>query len=106
MLKDVSKLRDPGAVVSETVSSVHDTGRLCDMFRTLKTDFKKVYDTQLFFRYVVCDLCWATIHAMLEVMNLENIEDYARRIFQYAEMKEEEVDSSKQKVFLASCISH
>ena len=36
---------------------------------------------------------------MLEVMNLEYIEDYARRIFQYAEMKE--VDSSKQKGFLA-----
>ena len=43
---------------------------------------------------------------MLEVMNLQYIEDYARRIFQYAEMKEEEVDSSKQKGFLASCISH
>ena len=57
MLKDVSKLRDPGAVVSETVSSVHDTGRLCDMFRTLKTDFEKVYDTPLFFidmLFVIC----------------------------------------------------
>jgi hypothetical protein len=43
---------------------------------------------------------------MLEVMNLEEIEDYSRRIFRYANMKEEEVDQMKQKGFLASCISH
>jgi hypothetical protein len=76
------------------------------VLRLVKTGFKTLFEKSLFYRYVVCDLCWPTIHAMLGVMNLEEIEDYSRRIFRYANMKEEDVDQMKQKGFLASCISH
>jgi hypothetical protein len=102
----VAKLNKSGAVISETVSSEHDTGKLSEMFRLLKTGYRKLFDTPLFYRYVVSDLCWPTIHAVLELMNLEEIEDYSKRIFRYASMKEEEIEPSQQKGFLASCISH
>ena len=93
-------------MVSETVSSEHDTGRLCEMFRLLRTNFQKVFDTALFFRFVVSDLCWPTIHAVLEVLNNETIDDYSQRIFKYSELDDNDVDNEKQKGFLASCISH
>ena len=91
-------------MINETITSQHTTRRLLDMFNLLKSNFKFVFDTSLFFRFVVCDLCWPTIHAMLEAMNLETIFEYANRIFKYSSDKE--VDSTQQKGFLASCISH
>jgi hypothetical protein len=106
LLKDVTKLHEPGAVVSETVSSEHDTGRLCEMFRLVRTNYQKVFDTCLFFRFVVSDLCWPTIHAVLEVLNNETIYEYSQRIFTYSEIADKDVDIEKQKGFLASCISH
>lgn len=104
LLKDISKLNEPGAVINETITSQHTTRRLLDMFNLLKSNFKFVFDTSLLFRFVVCDLCWPTIHARLEAMNLETIFEYANRIFKYSSDKE--VDSTQQKGFLASCISH
>ena len=99
VLAYVSKLNEPGAVISETISSEHDTGRLSEMFRLIKKGYKKVFDTTLFFRFVVCDLCWPTIHSMLETMNLEDIEEYSKRIYKYAEINEKDVDPAKQKGF-------
>ena len=104
LLKDISKLYEPGVVVNETITSQHNTRRLLDMFNLLKTNFKFVFDTSLFFRFVVCDLCWPTIHGMFEAMNLETIDEYAKRIFKYSSDKE--VDPTQHKGFLASCISH
>ena len=90
--------------MSETVTSQHDTCRIGEMFHLLKHNYKKVFGTALFFRYVVCDLSWATIHAMLETMNFELIDDFSKRIFKFASDKE--VNLKSQKGFLASCISH
>ena len=104
LLKDISKLSEPGAVVNETVTSQHDTGRLCDMFHSLSTNYSKLYDTDLFFRYIVCDMCWPTIHGALKVMNNETINEYSKRIYKYSTDKD--VDPQRQKGFLASCISH
>ncbi len=36
----------------------HDTGKLSEMFRLLKTGYRKLFDKPLFYRYVVSDLCW------------------------------------------------
>ena len=74
------------------------------MFHSLNTNYTKLYDIDLFFRYIVCDLCWPTIHAVLKVMNLETINEYSKRIYKYSTDKE--VDQTRQKGFLASCISH
>lgn len=90
--------------MNETVTSQHDACRIGEMFNLLKYNYKKVFGTSIFFRFVVCDLSWATIHAMIETMNLETIDDYAKRIFKYASDKT--VDTISQKGFLESCISH
>ena len=48
------------------------------------------------------DLSWATIHASLEMFNMETIDDYSKRIFEYASRKNDDFSIS----FLASCCSH
>ena len=50
------------------------------------------------------DLSRATIHASLELINMETINDYCNRIYKYA--KKEQAPESKTKSFLASCCSH
>ncbi len=72
LLKDVSKLEEPGVVVNGVVTS-------------------KI-------------LCWPTIHGMLEIINMETINDYSKRMYKYA--TEKEVNTINEKAFLASCISH
>ena len=74
------------------------------MFQTLKSNFEKFANKSLFFRYVVSDLCWPTIHAVLAVLNLETIHDYSKRIYKYC--TDEDLNPLEQKGFLASCISH
>ena len=104
LLKDVSKLEEPGVVVNEVVTSQHDTGRVSEMFLTLKNNYRRFTKTPLSFRYVVSDLCWPTIHGMLEIINMETINDYSKRMYKYA--TEKEVNPINEKAFLASCISH
>lgn len=52
------------------------------------------------------DLSWATIHATLEVLNMETINDYSNRIYKISK-KEIDIDNkSSNKSYLASCCSH
>ncbi len=44
------------------------------------------------------DLSWVIIHAALEVLNGETIEEYANRIYEYSKIKTSEFN----KIFLAS----
>ena len=104
LLKELSKLEEPGVVVNEVVTSQHDTGRVSEMFLTLKNNYRRFTKTPLSFRYVVSDLCWPTIHGMLEIINMETINDYSKRMYKYA--TEKEVNPINEKAFLASCISH
>ena len=40
------------------------------------------------------DLSWATIHAALEVLNGETIEEYANRIYEYSKIKTSEFNKT------------
>jgi hypothetical protein len=103
LLKDLSNYEGtPGIVVNETITSRQDTTRIGEMFYLLKCYFKKVFDSALSFKYVVSDLSWATIHACLEILNLETTEDYGRRIFNFAN----KVSNQGGMCFLSSCVSH
>jgi hypothetical protein len=81
LMKDSKDFSVPGVVINETVTSRQDTTRIGEMFYLLKSHYRKKFDTTLRYRIIGMDLSWATIHAALEVMNLETVEDYARRIF-------------------------
>ena len=103
MLKDFNDLNIPGVVINETITSRHDTTRISEMFSLLKSNYKKKYGTTLKFRIIGMDLSWATIHAALETLNLETVDEYARRIYDFSTSLSDEESS---KSFLSSCCSH
>ena len=89
------------AIGIEEVRQINENSK--EIFLLLKNNFRKKYGT-LSFRIMGMDLSWATIHASLEIMNMETINDYCNRIYKYA--KKEQAPDSKTKSFLASCCSH
>ena len=102
LLKNFEDLNKPGIVINETITSRHDTTRLGEMFYLLKCNYKKKFGTSLLFRIIGMDLSWATIHASLEIFNMETVLDYAKRIFEYSQSTSDEFS----KTFLSSCCSH
>ena len=72
------------------ITSRHDTVRLGEMFHLLKANYKKKFGVPLLFRIIGMDLSWATIHSSLEMFNMETVENYANRIFQYSQSTTEE----------------
>ena len=104
LLKDASDFEKPATIINEVITSRHDTCRIGEMFHLLKHNYRKLFDTTLSFRLIVLDLSWASIHAALEVLNMENVEEYSQRLFNYASLKAN--DSSRVKSFLSSCVSH
>jgi hypothetical protein len=105
ILKDVSDLEKPGIIINEVITTRQDTCRISEMFLLLKHNYRKLFDTTLVFRLIVLDLSWASIHAILEILNLETVEQYANRIFKYSNGTNEE-HSTKHQSFLSSCVSH
>jgi hypothetical protein len=63
-----------------------------------------MFDVALSFRFIVLDLSWATIHAALEVLNLETVEEYAKRVYKYA--NDTNTSFHPTKSFLCSCVAH
>jgi hypothetical protein len=105
ILKDVSDFEKPGIIINEVITSRQDTCRISEMFLLLKHNYRKLFDTTLVFRLIVLDLSWASIHAILEILNLETVEQYANRIFKYSNGTNEE-HSTKHQSFLSSRVSH
>jgi hypothetical protein len=64
----------------------------------LKNNYRKNFGTAPKFRIIGMDLSWVIIHAALEVLNGETIEEYANRIYEYSKIKTSEFN----KIFLAS----
>ena len=77
LLKNFNNLNEPGITVNETSTSQHDSPRISEMFLLLKTNFRKKFGIAPKFRILGMDLTWATIHAALEVLNQETIEEYS-----------------------------
>jgi hypothetical protein len=101
LLKNFGDLNAQGVTVMETSSSQHDSPRISEMFLLMKNNYRKKFGAAPKFRILGMDLSWATIHAALEILNGETVEDYAIRIYEYSTNK----DSNFNKTFLASCCS-
>ena len=87
-------------------TSRHDSFRIGEMFRLLRFNYNKIYQSRnLTFRLIVSDLSWATIHAIVETLNLENIITYSCRVFSYSK-EQPEGPGWEDKSWLASCASH
>ena len=104
LLKNFGDLNQPGVTVSETSTSQHDSPRISEMFLLLKNNYRKKFGTVPKFRILGMDLSWATIHAALEILNGETVEEYCKGIYEYAKSESSEFVSNK--TFLASCCSH
>ena len=105
LLKDLSDFQKPSVIINKVITIGQDTCRLSEMFLLLKHNYRKLFDTALVFRLIVLDLSWASIHAILEILNMETIEEYAKRIYKYA--SEAACDNVPLvKSFLSSCVSH
>ena len=61
--------------------------------------------TDLSFRLVVSDFSWPTIHATLEVLNLESIFSYSERVYRLS-LEEPPRNNEVNLSWLASCASH
>ena len=104
-INDNSKDRKKSVLVGEMSSSRHDVYAISRLFESLKFAYETVYSSELlYFRLIVCDYSWATIHAILKSFNLENVEQYAHRVYKLClgEITFERYDKS----WLASCTSH
>jgi hypothetical protein len=102
--KNAKELDKRGLLVNETITSGNDTFALEQMFGKFQQSYYKLFNNDKMFSLLVCDLSWATIHASLHVFNRENIHQYAERVFQLAQDKNNETDSNK--IYTASCNSH
>ncbi len=74
VVKDASDLNKRSLVVNESISSMQSTFGIKRMFDQFIENFRKLHSSQnAIFQLVVCDLSWATIHAVLQCFNLELI---------------------------------
>ena len=104
LVKNLSNLTAPGVTIMENSSSQHDSPRISEMFLLLKNNYRMKFGVPPKFRILGMDLSWATIHAALEILNGETIEEYSDRIYDYSTCKSK--DFAFNKTYLASCCSH
>ena len=91
-------------MVAEYITSRHDSFSIGYFFNVLKNAYFKAYNKEkLYFRLVVVDYCFATIHAVLNSLNNEDIYDYAERVFKLASGK---TGMTHEKSWLSSCAAH
>jgi hypothetical protein len=92
-------------LVSEMVTSRHTTFSIGNFFRFLKYDYESKYPSEtLYFRMIVTDYSWATMHAIVEALNIENMERYAKKVYNIGRGKDaiEEFKTS----WIVSCTAH
>ena len=87
LLKNFGDLNEPGITIMETSTSKHDAPRISEMFQLLKNNYRNKFGVAPKFRILGMDLSWATIHAALEILNGETIEEYANRVYDYSKSK-------------------
>jgi hypothetical protein len=105
IVKDSLMLESPGLLLNETITSRQDTYLIGEFFRLVKFNLWQLYESEdKFGAIIICDLSWATIHAALEVFNLETINQYSKRI--YNMIKDNKCSMNSHQIYIASCASH
>ena len=80
---------------------------ISNIFSILKNKFNKYFNINLNFRIIVIDYSWASIHAILETFNLENVIAYSKRVYRLAQMLNHELNECiKDYTWLISCCAH
>lgn len=97
------KEKNPSVNVGELVSSEHDVRALTNFLNNYAFSYKILYEEDIYFRLIILDYSWASIHAVLRAFCLEDVGDYAKRVFKLSK-GEIEIDCGKS--WLASCVAH
>jgi hypothetical protein len=90
-------------LVSELSSSRQNVYAITLFLRFLKQDYESIYFQRLYFRIICIDYAWASTHAILEVLNLDDIFSYSKRIFRMAQQEKFEPG---ERTWIVSCVSH
>ena len=94
-------------LLSEMITSDQSSDSICNIFSILKNKFNKHFKLNLKFRIILIDYSWASIHAILETLNLEDVSAYSKRVYRLAQMRTHEInDCVKNYTWLISCCSH
>lgn len=99
-----AKVKGHYAMVGEMSSSRHDVFQIKHFLDTLNCAYSKYTDEKLYFRLVVIDYSWASIHAVLNSLNNEDPINYANRIFRMLQGLSTAEDDEKS--LLVSCVAH
>ena len=93
--------------VSETITSRHDTSSIAKLPQRFKYDYMSLFpsDSASIFKLLISDFSWATIHAVLEVFNLERVNEYSQRVFNLA-CNKTTPKRDDDKLYIGSCCSH
>jgi hypothetical protein len=103
-LRDIDDNRSCSVILSEMHTSRHDTYQIKDFISLFKSDFEKDSKKRLNFRLVCSDYSFTEMHAVVQALNTESINDYCERVYNYCIHKR---DLKRiEKSWLISCVSH
>lgn len=110
VLKDLRNFKDEDMIskrvlISELASSRHTVYAIATFLRFLKEAYERKFKSRLCFRIMVVDYSWATMHALLETLNLDTVETYSKRVFKIATASETDLDFD-YRTWICSCSSH
>jgi hypothetical protein len=71
-------------VIGEMVSSTHDVYSISKFTAKFKFEYERLYKKDLVFKLVVMDYSFAMLHAVLQTLNHETVEEYANRVFKFS----------------------
>ena len=89
------------------VTSNQQTKSIKAMLQSVKDDYEEKFNSKLSYRIIVSDYSWATIHAIVETLNCQDINSYSKQVYEYSKLPDFEItDFVKNKTWISSCASH
>jgi hypothetical protein len=103
---EVADLDKKSFVLSEMVTSRQTTYQISSYIKFMKFSYEKKYRQDVFcFRCIVTDYAWATMHAIVENLNLQTMIEYCNRVFEVSNGKKQIKDFPNTS-WICSCAAH
>jgi hypothetical protein len=102
IIDNISGKSTKSSVIAEMSTTRQDVYRISDFFRCLKTDNENLYSQPLFFRLIVCDYLWTSMHSIVEAFKNQKMEEYCKKVW---ELSTNQIEANNHTWFI-SCTSH
>jgi hypothetical protein len=100
----------PSTTIAEMLSSVQSTYAITKFLAFIRNSYNEKYKEPLWFRYMVSDYSWATMHAIITTFYGDKASKYARAIYRLGSSVTTEFEAAKQQLttctLIVSCASH